>query len=510
MTNQDALDLDDPNEATPFLELEDQERQSDVGHSDAGPEDAASHDRPEPKPRTRVLVLLGFTMFCMALCGSMVLVPLSRLAENVICHQYYDTTEPIEEKHCKVDEIQTKLAWLGACAAMLDSTVSLLVSLPWGILSDSIGRKPILQLGFTSMVLAVGWNITVLATNGALPISLIMLSPIFYVFGGGMSVISSVLYSIISDVTTERTTGFVWITIGAMTGGVSGPAIAGRLMETSSPWTPLKLAMGLVPIVYLCTMLMPETGTKKASTAISLQSLDSPAGGNHFVAALRTHFVGLRTNLVESLDFLRNRSVALLLATVFINTSIAAAQSQTLSQTISRRFGWSLAQTGYLFSVRGVLLIVVLALLSAVSSAMLIPVRWWKPPSTFKRDLILIRAAYVALCVGGVLLGGSSIAIVLSGLGVSTLAAGSQALSRALLAAYVEADHTSSLYVLTGMVETAGSFIASPSLAWAFTVGARLGGNWQGLPFWYAAGLAALTLATLGFVREPVKRDHDE
>ncbi|KAH7142596.1 major facilitator superfamily domain-containing protein [Dactylonectria estremocensis] len=504
MTNQDALDLGNANEAAPFLELEDQEPHSDTGFDDA------SRHRPEPKPRTRVLVLLGFTMFCMALCGTMVLVPLSRLTENLLCHQYYGTTEPIEEKRCKVDEVQTKLAWLGACAAMVDSTVSLLVSLPWGILSDSIGRKPILQLAFSSMVLAVGWNIIVLATNGILPIGLIVVSPVFYMFGGGMSVISSVLYSIISDVTTERTTGFVWITIGAMIGGVSGPAIAGRLMETSSPWTPLKLAMGLVPIVYLCTILMPETGTRKAAVAISLQSLNNPAGGKRFMIALRTHLVGLRANLVESLAFLRNRSVALLLVTVFVHSSIAAAQSQTLAQTISRRFGWSLAQTGYLFSVRGVLLIVVLALLSAVSSALLIPVRWWNPPSTFMRDLLLIRAAFIALLVGGVLLGGGTIAIVLSGLGVSTLAAGTQALSRALLAAYVEADHTSSLYVLTGMVETAGSFIASPSLAWAFAVGARLGGNWQGLPFWYAAGLSALTLAILGFVREPAKCDEDE
>ncbi|KAH8736614.1 major facilitator superfamily domain-containing protein [Ilyonectria robusta] len=387
---------------------------------------------------------------------------------------------------------------------------ALLVSLPWGILSDSIGRKPILQLAFTSMVLAVGWNITVLATNGALPIWLIVLSPAFYIFGGGMSVISSVLYSIISDVTTERTNGFVWISIGAMTGGVSGPAIAGRLMETSSPWTPLKLAAALVPVVYLCTALMPETGTRKAAVAISLQSPDNPAGARRFVIALRTHLVGLRANLVESLAFLRSRSVALLLVTVFVHSSIAAAQGQPLVQTISRRFGWSLAQTAYLFSVRGVLLIVVLALLSAVSSALLIPVRWWKPPSTFMRDLLLLRAAYVALLVGGVLLGGGTIAIVLSGLGAATLAAGTQALSRALLAAYVEADHTSSLYVLTGMVETAGSFIASPSLAWAFAVGARLGGTWQGLPFWYAAGLSGLTLAILGFVREPVKRDEEE
>lgn len=295
-----------------------------------------------------------------------------------------------------------------------------------------------------------------------------------------------------------------------MTGGVSGPAIAGRLMETSSPWTPLKLAAALVPVVYLCTALMPETGTRKAAVAISLQSPDNPAGARRFVIALRTHLVGLRANLVESLAFLRSRSVALLLVTVFVHSSIAAAQGQPLVQTISRRFGWSLAQTAYLFSVRGVLLIVVLALLSAVSSALLIPVRWWKPPSTFMRDLLLLRAAYVALLVGGVLLGGGTIAIVLSGLGAATLAAGTQALSRALLAAYVEADHTSSLYVLTGMVETAGSFIASPSLAWAFAVGARLGGTWQGLPFWYAAGLSGLTLAILGFVREPVKRDEEE
>jgi MFS-type transporter involved in bile tolerance (Atg22 family) len=91
---------------------------------------------------------------------------------------------------------------------------------------------------------------------------------------------------------------------------------------------------------------------------------------------------------------------------------------------------------------------------------------------------------------------------------VSTLAIGLDSLAKSLIASYVDKEHTSRLYALTGMTETAGRFFGAPSLAWTFERGVKSG--WMGLPFYFVATLSALALAALCFVRMPDKSEEDE
>ncbi|OAF55466.1 hypothetical protein VC83_08362 [Pseudogymnoascus destructans] len=91
------------------------------------------------------LPLLTGVMFLINFGAYMMTMPQSRIYEDIICHHYYDGLEgtshpsldtPIDESLCKVGPIH--FWWL----FLTSSIPSLLVSIPYGILADRIGRKP--------------------------------------------------------------------------------------------------------------------------------------------------------------------------------------------------------------------------------------------------------------------------------------------------------------------------------------------------------------------------------
>lgn len=85
-----------------------------------------------------IVLLLAIVLFVVATSGMMILVPIFRLIEDAACHDYYkkDLSERIDERLCKVDEVQSRLAYLGGWAAMLSSFVGLIATLPYGVLAD--------------------------------------------------------------------------------------------------------------------------------------------------------------------------------------------------------------------------------------------------------------------------------------------------------------------------------------------------------------------------------------
>lgn len=273
-------------------------------------------------------------------------------------------------------------------------------------------------------------------------------------------------------------------------------------MQIWQPWVPL-IGSGLVltPIIFISTIFLPET-RPHLTDAQSLSPADEP-----FLSAIHTHLVHARSRLGESLTVLNNRSVILLLVTFFINDPVQLAGGQTLAQLISKRFGLTLAETGYMFSARGILTVVVLALLPLVSALLTGRLRL----SVFRKDLVLARASLLCLVVGSVLTGGEHPAVATAGVSIATFAAGLPSLSKGLIASYVDNEHTARLFALTGMVETAGSIFGGPSLAWAFDRGVTMGGGWMGLPFFYIAALAAVALVSLCFVEKHkvVKSDEE-
>lgn len=85
-----------------------------------------------------IVVLLACLKATLFSSGILFLTPLFRLVEDAICHVHYqkDLAEPIEEKECKVDEIQSQLAYLLGTGAVIGALVTLVVAFPYGVLAD--------------------------------------------------------------------------------------------------------------------------------------------------------------------------------------------------------------------------------------------------------------------------------------------------------------------------------------------------------------------------------------
>ena len=88
--------------------------------------------------RRTILVVLSLLMFTLTFSGMLFLLPCFRLVEDAVCHAHYgkDPSEPIDEKDCKVDEVQKQLASLTGWSFLITSMVTVTAALPYGVLAD--------------------------------------------------------------------------------------------------------------------------------------------------------------------------------------------------------------------------------------------------------------------------------------------------------------------------------------------------------------------------------------
>lgn len=101
---------------------------------------------PIPHKKASVTNILYFITFIVSYAGGFVELPLTRLIEDHLCHDYYDvesSTQPIDESLCKEDAIQKQLAYLLAVLSTLYSIVAFVAAFPMGIAADkSVPNSP--------------------------------------------------------------------------------------------------------------------------------------------------------------------------------------------------------------------------------------------------------------------------------------------------------------------------------------------------------------------------------
>ncbi|RDA91064.1 hypothetical protein CP533_3065 [Ophiocordyceps camponoti-saundersi (nom. inval.)] len=447
--------------------------------------------RPLAAPSRSTVALLSLVTFSLSCFSSVGSVPLNRLLEDRLCRQYgahHARLSFFDERVCKADAVQSQLAHINGILETLEAVVGLLVAFPYGALSDKVGRKPVILLSIAGFTLGSAWTAYVLARDQA-SIQAILLAPAFFMIGGGRHVTYSTLFSAVSDVTTQqnRASAFVTISLGSFMGGVVGPVVSSGLMQVASPWLPylMSFVMGLLGAALL--MLVPETLPPRKKDAEDDDDDDTPILFSYL------------TRLRASLSMLRKPELALVLVAFLAPVPMSTAANQFFVQYVSKRFSWSMADAGYLQSVRGavnvMLLLVVLpclgnskALLSRASSS--------SSPAAAK-DRYLAQLSAVALTLGCLLMAGKSMRVVVAGFVVNTLGNGLAPLCRSLAAHLVAAHEQAGLQTLIAIVEASSSLFAGPALAFALSAGMSWGGAWMGLPYF---GLAAF----LFFVTSPL------
>ena len=135
-------EIDNITEQTPFIS---QASAANVSPTHEAPKKASpiawlGRAVPRAQEPSTIVFILCLSIFLSSASGGFQNMPMTRIFEDILCRQYYDQihshNEPIDEEMCKVDAIQSRLAYLFAIMNSLNAGVSVVAALPWGIAAD--------------------------------------------------------------------------------------------------------------------------------------------------------------------------------------------------------------------------------------------------------------------------------------------------------------------------------------------------------------------------------------
>ncbi|PQK10137.1 hypothetical protein BB8028_0002g04610 [Beauveria bassiana] len=431
--------------------------------------------------------------------------PRVRFLESVACSRYYAHHDPsrldsggsVPELLCKIDAVQTEVASVMGWQLFFDSIPAILLPIPYGYLADTRGRKWILIMGLTGYTLSLASILYLIGVLG-LPLRFTWFSSLFFLIGGGPTVATTMLTTMVADVvpTNLRSTVFFYRFCSDQLADLVVPPIAPMLMAKGT-MHPLIVAVGLQLLALALALPLPETLSStdpKTSDGICTASPVPGVPQSSDTCRPRQDLASWLPRIKESFAFvLRDTTVACLVYTFFIS-KLGRQANGVLFQYASKRYGWSIAQAGLLVSLRaGVNIILFTVILPAVTNFLLVS----KPATT--RDFLVGAGSIFFLTLGYfVLFLSSTAAVMIIGVAITTLGAGFAPVMRSLVTSLVESqqdNHASDigrLYALISVVEGVGSLVAGPGMSWAFAVGINLGRAWLGVPFAVACSLFAL------------------
>jgi hypothetical protein len=90
-------------------------------------------------PSTIVAIMLVLVAVASS-AGGFFSIAMTRILEDRFCEEYYSSirsnAEPIDEDMCKVDVVQSRLAYLLAISTSLEAALGCLLAMPWGFIAD--------------------------------------------------------------------------------------------------------------------------------------------------------------------------------------------------------------------------------------------------------------------------------------------------------------------------------------------------------------------------------------
>jgi MFS transporter, PCFT/HCP family, solute carrier family 46 (folate transporter), member 1 len=294
------------------------------------------------------------------------------------------------------------------------------------------------------------------------------------------------------------------MSLSAQTAAFIGVPIGSKLMEMWSPWVPLTIVLFLGPLNVLLVLFMPET---------LAMAVDNEVQGSSQTAALSADqgwWLAMKTQTRESIrdaqgsfGMLKNWSLALVVFCLIIQAPINVEFLNVFIPYYSIHYDRPLAEAGYIISIRGGLVMLVMGVLLPLATSLLTPAR--THISAFRRDRMLARASAVFIPVGILLVAGPAREFVVAGFVVMTLGSGLSPLCRALITELAGPRRTSRLFTLLSVLEGLAALPGGPLFAWAFSAGMRWGGVWLGLPFYLIALMGVAAAAALFALRGGVE-----
>jgi MFS family permease len=103
------------------------------------------------------------------------------------------------DDNCKSPQVQGELALINGWKDTFDQLPGILLALPYGFAADRIGRKPILALSLTGLILEETAMRLIFLFHSVLPQRMIWATPAFQIIGGGPQIATAMAYAMVTD-----------------------------------------------------------------------------------------------------------------------------------------------------------------------------------------------------------------------------------------------------------------------------------------------------------------------
>lgn len=227
----------------------------------------------------------------------------------------------------------------------------LLVTFPLAYISDKYGRRVVFVLNTTGLTLMWAAIAFVGFFKDLLPVEAMLVGPVLTILGGGDCVFMSTVTATMTDIApdeTVRSNLFAYVGSISYVTTIVAPSLAAFTMSLNL-WLPFILGLALLLIALPTALRLPGRPKDTSSEHTPLLSDD------HAFAppSSRTRPTHLIKKTIRTLaTSLTGRHQFQLLLGVFFLASFASSNTPLLVQYISKRYGWTFAQAGYLLSAK--------------------------------------------------------------------------------------------------------------------------------------------------------------
>ncbi|GKZ84444.1 hypothetical protein AnigIFM56816_009777 [Aspergillus niger] len=424
--------------------------------------------RPQDRSsRWRVLALICFIVLIQDFAEYLSQAPQTEIWLEVVTRKFCPVGQDGPE--CQMDRVQREVALLQGWKDTLEQVPGILFAVPYGVLADRIGRRPVLLLCAVGFTLSDTWTKAVGWFSDQLPLRLIWLGPIAQVLGGGTQVATSIMI-----------TAFLYVSATVLVSEILATPLSALLM-TKNIWLPYLLSPAFNAGGGLLLLLLPETLPRTPPGQPS--SSEQTSQRQTFRGRIRAGVDELSRSIAV---VWRHRPVQLFLVVFFI-AYLGMQVMKLLLLFAADRFHWTIAQASFLIPVRGFTRLLLLLVILPGISRWLVERRRMSP---FTKNTRLALTSSACMGVGCLLIALSSHpAGAVLGLVVYALGSAMHLFARRIITSLVDAHHMGTLYTAIAVMQGIGVLVAGPMMATAYGWGLAQGGVWTGAPFLLVGGL---------------------
>lgn len=495
------------------------EARNDTGHDEA---DEAR--RPRPK-RATIGALLALLLL-VNLSTSLYQLPLNRVIERRLCHDYYDENDPssispggsIPEHLCKIDRVQQGLAWIQGAMDTAWIAGDFVMTIPLGFVAEKYGQRTVLWMNLIPRVFMLAWAVVVGYFEHIFPPRAIIAGPFLSILGGDC-VFNSMTYALAASITDDyvlRATYFGWMSSISYVVALLGPALASASMSVLL-WLPFFVGITLLLLAVPTISLLPDhpdaTYNDRAADEQSRPLISSPLlkaqdANTSVLTAISKRYETLRDMLAS-----HTRNLFLLFISFFL-TSLASSDTKLLPQYISKRYSWTFASAGYLLSGKA---IVNFVLLTVIIPSLLRTRHSSSSGQSSASQTDRANVGYALTCLAVSVLGAFSIGIapgiwlLIPALLVYALGSALPVFTLSLLKSPAiqperegvlsDKDTETHMFALVMMIKTLGSLVGAPLMAVLWVRGISLGGMALGVPYFTSSACYVVAILVISRIR---------